>query len=179
MQNPDFNEKRRNAETNDLIYEGIATPALFLHFSYEQILKQTTWFTKGLRRHIAGNISGADEETNDLIYEGIATGVHIPIRRGAHAETNDLIYEGIATLPPLNRISDGGCKIRNKRPDLRRDCDKVPGTFVIKFPRRNKRPDLRRDCDFSTGRWNFRPDSVVETNDLIYEGIATKLFSVA
>lgn len=25
MQNPDFNEKRRNAETNDLIYEGIAT----------------------------------------------------------------------------------------------------------------------------------------------------------
>ena len=42
MQNPDFNEKRRNAETNDLIYEGIATPALFLHFSYEQILKQTT-----------------------------------------------------------------------------------------------------------------------------------------
>jgi hypothetical protein len=27
MQNPDFNEKRRNAETNDLIYEGIATVA--------------------------------------------------------------------------------------------------------------------------------------------------------
>ena len=27
MQNPDFNEKRRNAETNDLIYEGIATQA--------------------------------------------------------------------------------------------------------------------------------------------------------
>ena len=48
MQNPDFNEKRRNAETNDLIYEGIATSRRWSPFNF--------W-----------------NETNDLIYEGIAT----------------------------------------------------------------------------------------------------------
>jgi phage tail sheath gpL-like len=51
MQNPDFNEKRRNAETNDLIYEGIATHLLIVSFVVIQFLN----------------------ETNDLIYEGIAT----------------------------------------------------------------------------------------------------------
>jgi len=60
-------------ETNDLIYEGIATNPPEVHFS------PVFW-----------------AETNDLIYEGIATLVplsNLPIVR----ETNDLIYEGIAT----------------------------------------------------------------------------------
>jgi len=61
-------------------------------------------------------------------------------------ETNDLIYEGIATslriLLFVNRLY------------------------------RNKRPDLRRDCDFSGNRSCFTC-SRFETNDLIYEGIAT------
>ena len=63
------------AETNDLIYEGIATvPGTFV--------------IKFPRR---------DTETNDLIYEGIATSVVIIIMFLIF-ETNDLIYEGIATI---------------------------------------------------------------------------------
>ena len=80
MQNPDFNEKRRNAETNDLIYEGIAT-----HKS-------------GMSRYNQVNF-----ETNDLIYEGIAT------------QETPKIWLFLA--------SQG---TRNKRPDLRRDCDLLP-----------------------------------------------------
>jgi len=38
-------------------------------------------------------------------------------------------------------------------------------------PQRNKRPDLRRDCDGRLARQNVT--CAAETNDLIYEGIAT------
>ena len=116
--------------------------------------KQTTWFTKGLRPMSASasimpfNISA---ETNDLIYEGIATPRTIvyftgyttwnkrpDLRRDcdidfirfipiiSHDETNDLIYEGIATQ--WQRVPAFGANTglrRNKRPDLRRDCDDV------------------------------------------------------
>jgi len=37
---------------------------------------------------------------------------------------------------------------------------------------RNKRPDLRRDCDEVSGA-HMSVRSYFETNDLIYEGIAT------
>jgi len=40
----------RAKETNDLIYEGIATRAVKFCFDSAGVLKQTTWFTKGLRR---------------------------------------------------------------------------------------------------------------------------------
>jgi len=61
-------------------------------------------------------------ETNDLIYEGIATDpIQKPSRFTLPYETNDLIYEGIATIFKNKHLS---VQIsRNKRPDLRRDCD--------------------------------------------------------
>ncbi len=62
-------------ETNDLIYEGIATPKFC---SLQQKLHS---------------------ETNDLIYEGIATVGGKVFLPHVVNETNDLIYEGIATLP--------------------------------------------------------------------------------
>jgi len=61
-------------ETNDLIYEGIAT---------------IDWPV------IRGGIY---QETNDLIYEGIATiSGDVLLMLHQEYETNDLIYEGIAT----------------------------------------------------------------------------------
>jgi len=85
------------AETNDLIYEGIATvAALWIH-------------TPSI-------------ETNDLIYEGIATYDDIAIFFFYCRETNDLIYEGIATVFAVECSFFNG--LRNKRPDLRRDCDR-------------------------------------------------------
>jgi len=140
-------------ETNDLIYEGIAT----LHGSWtlrlDFFLKQTTWFTKGLRPccHSALFLP-CSYETNDLIYEGIAT---LPsswkkLFRGT-GETNDLIYEGIAT-----------------------SC--TP-SFLAFFS------DTKQTTWFTKGlrlphlRSYFRRICFWETNDLIYEGIATILFS--
>ena len=84
-------------ETNDLIYEGIATTvSLSLFFSF--YAKQTTWFTKGLRppTFIFWSMTLKVPETNDLIYEGIATNIMYSFRC-LDGETNDLIYEGIAT----------------------------------------------------------------------------------
>jgi len=66
-------------ETNDLIYEGIATLTL---------------------RTIS--LCPASE-TNDLIYEGIATLKKALIPYRSDNETNDLIYEGIATEPDTHR----------------------------------------------------------------------------
>ena len=130
-------------ETNDLIYEGIATARAFA-------------------RSIVVSI-----ETNDLIYEGIATAFARSIVVSI-VETNDLIYEGIATVeldspcgprwsgnkrPDLRRDCDGVCAFDrcfdrrgNKRPDLRRDCDVIYNAYPL-IMSRNKRPDLRRDCD--------------------------------
>ena len=109
-------------ETNDLIYEGIATTNSFLEYivfqrnkrpdlrrdcdkvskRYEKIrsVKQTTWFTKGLRRFIKFYFRLVCGETNDLIYEGIATGNYLMLSTfsGRGNESNDLIYEGIATF---------------------------------------------------------------------------------
>jgi len=87
-------------------------------------------------------------ETNDLIYEGIATSKVAGLLASVD-ETNDLIYEGIATQTYCLRDNNSG-KYRNKRPDLRRDCDHN-----------------------ATSRC---PPSYWETNDLIYEGIATRSF---
>ena len=71
------------AETNDLIYEGIATPPVDASFIC---------------------LLGA-AETNDLIYEGIATNsVASTSRYSMRSETNDLIYEGIATMRIFCRI---------------------------------------------------------------------------
>ena len=155
----------RQSETNDLIYEGIAT----------------TYNNTNVKSKI---------ETNDLIYEGIATSCTrflVPY----NVETNDLIYEGIATRLPWSLFSGG--LLRNKRPDLRRDCDRNKPIYAV-LHQRNKRPDLRRDCDviflphcftvtmkqttwFTKGlrRLILRPliFPASETNDLIYEGIAT------
>ena len=61
-------------ETNDLIYEGIATFFGLFGCTIKFFL-----------------------ETNDLIYEGIATRFIGPIILAPLPETNDLIYEGIAT----------------------------------------------------------------------------------
>jgi len=61
------------SETNDLIYEGIATAADHAQLHHPGI------------------------ETNDLIYEGIATSQPRVCCSLAIIETNDLIYEGIAT----------------------------------------------------------------------------------
>ena len=86
----------RQAETKDLIHEGIAT-------SRSAAL-------------IARPISS---ETKDLIHEGIATAsswYFLPI--AVEAETKDLIHEGIATqltynrnhyCPNVNRINSFGC----------------------------------------------------------------------
>ncbi len=132
-------------ETNDLIYEGIATNNSNSIFTY-------------------------NNETNDLIYEGIATVTCKHFINHLTCETNDLIYEGIATKSKTLK----GLKILrgNKRPDLRRDCDAIVICFNPCFyfetndliyegiatryslaafhasESRNKRPDLRRDCDF-------------------------------
>ena len=111
-------------ETNDLIYEGIATAVLVTTSVILTTVKQTTWFTKGLRHWWGVYITRSifNYETNDLIYEGIATNMACFLCSIIeHSETNDLIYEGIATLlfcyfPPF--------KEWNKRPDLRRDCDR-------------------------------------------------------
>jgi len=61
-------------------------------------------------------------------------------------ETNDLIYEGIAT---------------------------PKAAIFSKRVFRNKRPDLRRDCDAAMRGLTIPSASTRETNDLIYEGIAT------
>ncbi len=67
-------------ETNDLIYEGIATDNVSTYFLF--IVSQF--------------------ETNDLIYEGIATiQTELAVFLIYFGETNDLIYEGIATHNPL------------------------------------------------------------------------------
>jgi len=69
------------------------------------------------------------------------------------------------------------CHKRNW-PDLRRDCDLTcqrVHTFVCFLLQRNW-PDLRRDCDPSLRVWLPRVIRIKET-DLIYEGIATSLFS--
>ena len=64
-------------ETNDLIYEGIATINTLSVCIYTSVV-----------------------ETNDLIYEGIATPTELFLLLLFLflPETNDLIYEGIATL---------------------------------------------------------------------------------
>jgi len=125
-------------ETNDLIYEGIAT--MFLLFY----------------------VLNAVCETNDLIYEGIATVVALRILSIWMRETNDLIYEGIATIWSQRPFRSG---LRwNKRPDLRRDCDCRSRGLLVGFLCRNKRPDLRRDCDARI----YEPDFVIETNNSIY-----------
>jgi len=134
-------------------------------------------------------------ETNDLIYEGIATRRNLPNIAFGQVETNDLIYEGIATSEGV--LNSAPQFFRNKRPDLRRDCDRSPWDAVfLRASSRNKRPDLRRDCDHPQPRqlrhelhlkqttwftkglrlfaWNLLfCDILNETNDLIYEGIAT------
>jgi len=135
-------------ETNDLIYEGIATTSRPSQYRGLWFVKQTTWFTKGLRH------------------------------------TSDSSF---LTL-----------WIRNKRPDLRRDCDFLFTKSMYSAVVGNKRPDLRRDCDstaccvlrllsmtkqttwFTKGLRHNRLAGVIsfpfsETNDLIYEGIATAL----
>jgi len=83
------------------------------------------------RKTSAGGIA----ETNDLIYEGIATFFFHHFRR-LQLETNDLIYEGIATQRLFQFPIPAP---RNKRPDLRRDCDvhghhaiNVSGYLVLK-----------------------------------------------
>ncbi len=83
-------------ETNDLIYEGIAT--------CPHRVKKLRFPT----------------ETNDLIYEGIATNLMVS-QSACVFETNDLIYEGIATTGAAYHAHD--IVEGNKRPDLRRDCD--------------------------------------------------------
>jgi len=85
-------------ETNDLIYEGIATSCPLLRFWSELLWKQTTWFTKGLRLcwFRPGSLYSG-YETNDLIYEGIATVAFGTIQVFVEKQTTDLIYEGIAT----------------------------------------------------------------------------------
>jgi len=117
----------------------------------QNVMKQTTWFTKGLRRG-----------------QSCICKVHFSV------ETNDLIYEGIATAIS-SLVNSMAISLRNKRPDLRRDCDIAfwKWTSGIFSQLWNKRPDLRRDCD---DRWHgikLSKSVVGETNDLIYEGIAT------
>jgi len=136
--------------------------------------KQTTWFTKGLRRiWMRCNLSCV------LL-----------------AKQTTWFTKGLRHVASAS-YKRRGC-VRNKRPDLRRDCD-VPCLYILPLllPKSwNKRPDLRRDCDqclifhfcassmkqttwFTKGlrpsvHHDCIPQSSSETNDLIYEGIATR-----
>jgi len=92
-------------------------------------LKQTTWFTKGLRRW--------------------SSSLHRFLLKKQKLETNDLIYEGIATAYAL---LDCGSESPMKQTTwftkgLRRPCLLRPPMSWFWFDQRNKRPDLRRDCD--------------------------------
>ncbi len=113
-------------------------------------MKQTTWFTKGLRRFGVCSIAlilNARNKRPDLRRDCDSVYLFIPCVI-IQQETNDLIYEGIATL--LSRLYLSGMALSwNKRPDLRRDCDRL-----------------------LLSSWTIT-GSPCETNDLIYEGIAT------
>ena len=113
-------------ETNDLIYEGIATPESKDQFSRIFHRKQTTWFTKGLRRLILPHFSQYQSlETNDLIYEGIATPwcsskcfwQNTPKQTTWFTKGLRRVFRHTYFQIP---------RPRNKRPDLRRDCDLIP-----------------------------------------------------
>jgi len=163
-------------------------------------MKQTTWFTKGLRPPPRHNIFQAaliqrnkrPDLRRDCDLWPPALRLWITWKEG---KQTTWFTKGLRRLSLSNcfRTSFAG----NKRPDLRRDCDFynhpfclilqllkqttwfTKGLRLIVFARhlpyrpceRNKRPDLRRDCD----AW-FKHNCVLllcETNDLIYEGIAT------
>ncbi len=82
-----------------------------VHINEHDAVKQTTWFTKGLRLYfvILHTSPFPCLETNDLIYEGIATQILDMLSNCSYSETNDLIYEGIATpIPPPVMASGGG-----------------------------------------------------------------------
>ena len=106
-------------ETNDLIYEGIATQKPVLQ-SGATTVETNDLIYEGIATRQAWPLQPSDGETNDLIYEGIATTL-VAVSCDVHSfETNDLIYEGIATAQ-THPFRNHFC--RNKRPDLRRDCD--------------------------------------------------------
>jgi len=124
---------------------------------------------------VYNHCTAANNETNDLIYEGIATTfdtlitdkVIIPRNKRPDLRRDCDLSSSRACCPQA--LFSG-----NKRPDLRRDCDTFKITNFI-FASGNKRPDLRRDCDVAiiiTRIISHCRD--LETNDLIYEGIATK-----
>ena len=89
-----------NMETNDLIYEGIATPAILSADSPPWYLKQTTWFTKGLRQ--------CENSNNN---NSVDWNKRPDLRRDCD---HGKIYPFYCWLKG------------NKRPDLRRDCDELP-----------------------------------------------------
>ena len=140
-------------ETNDLIYEGIATAFGVCSFSLNlNAQKQTTWFTKGLRQQC-----------------------WITDCWNLRWKQTTWFTKGLRHCKSLVKCLLTRFKAWNKRPDLRRDCDcsfffslsicimlMKQTTWFTKGLRlwasssrllrvqssfRNKRPDLRRDCD--------------------------------
>ena len=155
--------------------------------------KQTTWFTKGLRPcPLMPEIllPYGRNKRPDLRRDCDVTWYSI-IKE--HCETNDLIYEGIATYK--QSVVHEESFSRNKRPDLRRDCDKNCHVRIsgIRRPKQTTwfTKGLRLLTSLACGwrQWKQttwftkglrlftvkRCDafSFIETNDLIYEGIAT------
>ena len=114
-------------------------------------MKQTTWFTKGLRQDADFCFRPSSPETNDLIYEGIATDNRCALIAAPVFifETNDLIYEGIATA-------------KSEQSKSQNEFCKKQTTWFTK--------GLRRALIVTVGCLLC---CVTETNDLIYEGIAT------
>ena len=153
-------------ETNDLIYEGIATQVLSSPLSIP-IPKQTTWFTKGLRHHWRVRMSSPYPRNKrpDLRRDCDAFVPVYPVKhlltkqttwftKGLrHGLNSVLIQSHWNKRPNLRRDCDPYCSVIwatrnawNKRPDLRRDCDGLSNDGLSPQPG-NKRPDLRRDCD--------------------------------
>jgi len=189
-------------------------------------MKQTTWFTKGLRPPPRHNIFQAaliqrnkrPDLRRDCDLWPPALRLWITWKEG---KQTTWFTKGLRRLSLSNcfRTSFAG----NKRPDLRRDCDFYNHPFCLILQllkqttwftkglrhfsqvemtwvcgQRNKRPDLRRDCDFNSwsnlsrasfwkqttwftkGLRRCDGDLIIiyllcrETNDLIYEGIATR-----
>ena len=166
-----------------------------LHTHIRFDVKQTTWFTKGLRLFLPQYVLSLIIQRNkrpDLRRDcdplcftfflvSLLGNKRPDLRRDCDAradslaivnvfrETNDLIYEGIATLSQKPIVKS--LHRRNKRPDLRRDCDSFLG-YSNSFSMLSKQTTW-----FTKGlRLSLMLRFVsllMETNDLIYEGIAT------
>jgi len=139
-------------------------------------MKQTTWFTKGLRRFGVCSIAlilNARNKRPDLRRDCDSVYLFIPCVI-IQQETNDLIYEGIATL--LSRLYLSGMALSwNKRPDLRRDCDRLLlSSWTITGSPCETNDLIYEGIATEKSTWHIKECSP-ETNDLIYEGIATVL----